>query len=62
MEGCTSQCKAMRLLVFGIILLVARLYTTLDIWVVIAALLISKAILLFIVPVCPCSKKAKRRR
>jgi len=56
MEGHSPQCKAMKLFITGLIILLARLYTTLDIWVVIGALLIVKSIILFLMPLCPCNK------
>ncbi|MBU0461133.1 MAG: hypothetical protein KJ574_00960 [Nanoarchaeota archaeon] len=60
MDKCTPQCTAMKLLVFGIVLILVRMYTTWDIWIVIGALLIIKAIMLFIMPICPCIKGKKK--
>ncbi len=59
MEGCTPQCKGMKLLVFGIVLLLVRLFTAWDIWVVIAVLLIIKGLLKLIMPTCACQKGKK---
>jgi len=60
MEGHTSQCRATMLLIVGIILIVARLYTTWDIWVVIGGLLVVKAICIYIMPNCKCTTKKKK--
>jgi hypothetical protein len=59
-EECTTQCVATKLLVIGIVIVLARLYTTWDIWVVIGALLIIKAVLLYVMPVCGCQTKAAK--
>jgi len=59
MEGCTPKCMAMKFLVLGIILLLVRYYTTWDMWIVFGALLIIKAVILFVMPVCKCNVKKK---
>jgi len=61
MDECTPQCKAMKLLIIGVVLVLARLYTAWDIWVVIGTILVIKAIILLIMPVCPCNKAKKKR-
>ncbi len=58
---CTPQCMAMKLLVFGVILILVRLYTQWDIWVVLGTLLVIKAILLLIMPKCCCQKEPKKK-
>ena len=58
MDECSTQCKAMKMLVFGSIILLTRIYTTLDIWIVIGCLLVFKAIILLLMPKCPCTGKA----
>ncbi len=58
MEDCIPRCKATKLLVLGLILLAVRLYTSFDMWIVIGALLVIKGILLYIMPVCACTKKS----
>jgi len=61
MEGCTPQCKAMKLLVFGIILVLVRYFKAgWDIWLVIGVLLIIKGLLKLIMPTCCCHKKEKK--
>lgn len=59
MENCQPQCIAMKLIVLGVVLILVRLYTNWDMWLVVGAILIIKAIMLFIMPVCPCVKKKK---
>jgi hypothetical protein len=41
---------ATKILIAGIIIVLARLYTTWDIWVVIGALMIIKALLMYAMP------------
>ena len=60
MKECTTQCMATKLLVIGIILILVRLYTNWDIWLVIGAILAIKGILLFFMPMCPCAKSKKK--
>lgn len=66
MEGCTPVCKATMLLVLGILLILIRVYTAWDIWIVIGALLVIKAIVIFAMPAkcqkaeTPAAKKAKK--
>jgi membrane-bound ClpP family serine protease len=62
MEHCTPQCMALKLLILGIILILVRVFTAWDIWVVLGVLLIIKAVILFLMPTCPCTKKHKRKR
>ncbi len=61
MEGCTPACKGMKLLLLGVILILVRYFTAWDIWVVIGVLMIIKALMLFIMPICPCQKKMKKK-
>ena len=64
-EGICNKCCSAKLIVIGIIVVVVRLYTALDIWVVLGALLILKGLLHMIKPTCghveakPVSKKKK---
>jgi hypothetical protein len=60
MDECTTQCKAGKMLVFGIILVLVRMFTDWDIWLVIGVLLIVKALSLFLMPKCMCQTKIKR--
>ena len=56
---------ALKMLVLGIVLILARLYTDWDIWVVIGVLVIIKAIIVFFMPMCygkSREKTALRRR
>lgn len=58
---CTPRCMAIKLLVLGIILILVRLYTSWDIWIVLGVLAIIKAIMLFAMPVCPCQTQNKEK-
>lgn len=62
MENCTGRCIASKLLVIGIVLILVRMYTTWDIWVVIGAILIIKAILLYVMPMCHCQVDAQPKK
>jgi len=62
MEDCTPRCWAMKLLVLGIVLILVRMYTAWDIWVVLGVLLIVKGILMFIMPRCACQTKPKSKK
>jgi hypothetical protein len=53
--------KATMLLVLGIVLLLVRLFTNWDMWVVIGALLIIKAIFIYI-KICCCKKKEEVKK
>ena len=59
---CTPRCMAMKLLVMGIVLILVRLYTAWDIWIVIGALLVVKGVLLFMMPVCRCNAKPTKKK
>ena len=54
MDECTPQCHAAKMLVIGIVLILVRLYTTWDIWVVLGALLIIKGVLIVAMHGCSC--------
>lgn len=54
MEGHMSKHFAAKFLIAGIVIILVRLYTHWDIWVVIGALMIAKAILML---AHPCKKK-----
>jgi hypothetical protein len=59
-DCCTPKCKAIKMLIFGLILILVTLYTTWNIWVVLGVLLIIKAIIMFFMPTCCCSKSAEK--
>ncbi|VVB78325.1 Uncharacterised protein [uncultured archaeon] len=63
-ECCNSRMWALKLLIVGIVFIINQVYLKYDIWVVIAVLLIIKAIILFIVPGhCTCeSDKPKKKK
>ncbi|MBL7054972.1 hypothetical protein ISS05_04410 [Candidatus Woesearchaeota archaeon] len=61
MHDCTPKCMAAKLLVLGAVLILVRLYTAWDIWVVIGTLLVIKALVIFIMPSCGCQKKERKK-
>ena len=65
-ECCNPKHWALKCLVVGIILILVRLYTAWDIWVVLGVLLIIKSVLLLVMPShCECESgntKPKKRR
>ena len=58
-ECCSGKTWALKWLILGIILIVVRIYTSWDIWVVLGVLLVIKALILIIMPMC-CKTKKKR--
>jgi len=65
MECCNPRSFALKLLIVGIVLVLVRLYTEWDIWVVLGVILIIKAILLFVMPRSDCDMpnvKTKKKK
>ena len=62
MECCTPKCMAVKMLVLGLVLILVRLYTAWDIWVVLGAILIIKAIAMFFMPTCACNVDTKKKK
>jgi|WetSurMetagenome_2_1015567.scaffolds.fasta_scaffold63131_3 hypothetical protein len=63
MGECIPKCKAAKFLVFGLVLILVRLYTTWDMWVVVGILAICKAIMLFMMPACPaCNPQTAKKK
>lgn len=60
-EHCTPRCMAAKLLVLGIIIILVRKFTSWDIWIVIGALLVVKALVMCAMPAC-CQKKAGKKK
>ena len=44
--------KAIMMFVFGLVIILARLYTTWDIWVVVGAMMILKAVFMVVMSLC----------
>ncbi|MBS3075145.1 hypothetical protein J4429_01670 [Candidatus Pacearchaeota archaeon] len=61
---CDSKMMALEMLVLGIVLILVRMFTVWDIWIVLGALAIIKAIMLFVMPNHCCDEKpaAKRKK
>ncbi|MBU0457535.1 MAG: hypothetical protein ABH824_06090 [Nanoarchaeota archaeon] len=62
MSEYTSKSKAAKLAVLGVVLILVRLYTVWDIWIVIGALILIKALLLLVMSCYPCTKDAKKKK
>lgn len=54
---CKPACQGITFLIIGIALILIKLYTAWDMWVVIGALIIILGLIKLICPVCPCHKK-----
>ena len=62
MEGCDPRGMAVKLLIAGIVLILVRVYTAWDIWIVIGALIIIKAIVVFFMPTGKCMEEPKKKK
>jgi len=62
MINCSPRCIASKLLILGLVLVLARLYTEWDIWVVIGTILIIKAVVLFLMPAGCCNTSNKKKK
>jgi len=54
--------KAVMLLIFGLILILVRLFTQWDIWVVIGALMILKGVFMAVMSMCCQGKELPKKR
>lgn len=52
--------KAVMLFIFGLVILLARLYTKWDIWIVLGVLMIVKALLMAVMSMCCQGKEEKK--
>jgi hypothetical protein len=60
MEECShGKMIAIKLFIAGLILILARLYTVWDMWIVVGALLIIGGLAMFIIPMCHPQKKRR---
>ena len=50
------------MLVLGLVLVLVRLYTAWDIWIVLGAILIIKAVVMFVMPTCKCNVDTKKKK
>jgi len=57
----STQCMGGKMLLLGIILVLVRIFTSWDIWIVIGVLLIIKALIVLLLPMCACQKKAQKK-
>ena len=57
MEDCTPQCKGIKLLVFGGIIVLARLFTNWDMWLVAGILVGIMGIKMLVMPKCKCQEQ-----
>ena len=62
MDECKPQCMAVKLLIIGIVLILVRYFTSWDIWIVLGAILIIKAVIMFFMPVCSCSCSTTKKK
>ena len=60
MSDCIASCKGMKLLVFGLVIVLTRMFTNLDIWIVLGGLIILKALMIILMPVCHCTKNKEK--
>lgn len=61
-DCCTPGCKAMKMIVLGIVLILIRWLTNWDIWIVLGVIAILLGIKVLIWPVCPCHANLKKRK
>ena len=62
---CNSKIMAVKMLVLGIVVILVRMFTAWDIWIVLGVLAVIKAIMLFVMPgSCCCDEKpaVKKKR
>lgn len=63
-EGCSHKGMAVKLLVLGLILILVRTYTLWDMWIVVGAILVIKAVLIYFIPhnCCEAKPEVKKKR
>jgi len=61
--GTCPRCWAGKLIVIGVVLILARIYTNWDIWIVVGTIILLKGLLMLVMPTCPhCEEKSPRKK
>ena len=58
---CSPNAMGLKLLILGVIIILVRIFTPWDIWVVLGVLLVIKAIIIFLMQTKSSPKKRKKR-
>lgn len=60
-ECCHGRWKSLKWIILGLVLILVRLYTAWDIWVVLGVLVLIKGILVLVMP-CKCDSKMGKKK
>jgi len=61
MDYCTPQGMGVKMLIIGVILVLVRMYTVWDIWLVIGAIIGVKGLIMILMPKCTCTVPKKKK-